>query len=397
MTTRINIIGGGIGGLTAAIAAAEQDHAVVLYEAKRELGGRAWTTTEPVRANWGPHVIYGDGTWWAWLCERGLGRPAARVPMRGRLHFRVGGRSRRMPPLETVRGLVALRRRTPPDDVSFRDWAAAEVGERPAAHLSAFMGVATFDHDPGRFSASFVHERLLRAAAPIPSARYFPGGWATLVGRLADRARELGVRIELDCRMSTLPEDGPVIVATTARAASSLLGDDRIASRGTEVALLDLELDGGSMPFIGSDMDEPGWAETYSVPDPSLAPRGHHLVQAQKGIRPGESLDDAVCRIEAMLDDTYPGWREREVWRRRARLESETGALDVPGSTWRDRPAVDRGGDVYLVNDMVAAPGLLAEVSVNAALEAVALAGREARPLRPGAREQGAGLGGAVG
>ena len=72
MSTQINIIGGGIGGLTAAITAAERGLPVTLYEAKRELGGRAWTTNEPVRANWGPHVIYGDGSWWAWLCERRL-------------------------------------------------------------------------------------------------------------------------------------------------------------------------------------------------------------------------------------------------------------------------------------------------------------------------------------
>ena len=46
--------------------------------------------------------------------------------------------------------------------------------------------------------------------------------------------------------------------------------------------------------------------------------------------------------------------------------------MDLPGTSWRDRPAIDRGDDVYLVGDMVAAPGLLAEVSHTAALTAVA-------------------------
>ncbi|HEY6425280.1 MAG TPA: hypothetical protein VIY28_18980 [Pseudonocardiaceae bacterium] len=47
-----------------------------------------------------------------------------------------------------------------------------------------------------------------------------------------------------------------------------------------------------------------------------------------------------------------------------------TGALDLPGLTWRDRPAIDRGDGVFLAGDMVAAPGLLGEVSVNSAVMA---------------------------
>jgi hypothetical protein len=54
----------------------------------------------------------------------------------------------------------------------------------------------------------------------------------------------------------------------------------------------------------------------------------------------------------------------------------------MPGTTWRDRPAVDRGDGVYLAGDMVAAPGLLSEVSWASAIEAsrLALADAAARP-----------------
>lgn len=51
-----------------------------------------------------------------------------------------------------------------------------------------------------------------------------------------------------------------------------------------------------------------------------------------------------------------------------------TGAVDLPGTSWRDRPAVDRGDGVYLAGDQVAAPGALGEVSFTNALEAVSLA-----------------------
>jgi hypothetical protein len=108
------------------------------------------------------------------------------------------------------------------------------------------------------------------------------------------------------------------------------------------------------------------------MPDPSLCPPDEHLVQAQIGMRPDESLDDAVARAERLLDAGYAGWRDRERWRRQAKIDGESGAVDLPGTSWRDRPAIDRGHGVYLVGDMVAAPGLLAEVSHASALTAVA-------------------------
>ncbi len=55
-------------------------------------------------------------------------------------------------------------------------------------------------------------------------------------------------------------------------------------------------------------------------------------------------------------------------------MTARSGPLDYPGTSWRDRPAIDRGDDVYLAGDMVAAPGLLSEVSWASALEASRLA-----------------------
>jgi hypothetical protein len=98
------------------------------------------------------------------------------------------------------------------------------------------------------------------------------------------------------------------------------------------------------------------------------------LIQAQMPIRPGESADQAGLRLERLLDASLPNRRERETWRRRQVMVGRTGALDWPGQTWRDRPAVDRGNGVYLAGDMVAAPGLLSEVAWASGVEAGGLA-----------------------
>lgn len=104
-------------------------------------------------------------------------------------------------------------------------------------------------------------------------------------------------------------------------------------------------------------------------------------MQAQVGLLPDESLADGVIRAEALCDLGYPNWRARETWRRRALLAGRSGALDYPGTSWRDRPAIDQGNDVFLCGDSVAAPSLLSEVSwssaVTAAERALRAVGRE--------------------
>ncbi len=384
----ITVIGGGLAGLVAAIECAEAGRSVRLHEASDRLGGWARSSTGDFQANFGPHVVYDDGGLWAWLDQRGLAEPAAGVRT-ATARFRVDGRSKRLPPPGMITALLRLRRRTAPADVDAHRWYTDQVGAEVAERLCSAAGVFSFDHDPGRLSAAFVHERLVRVSKLPPHTRYVPGGWATLVERLAGRARSLGVDVRTGDRVDALPA-APVIVAVPLRAARRLLDDDALQWDGTRTALLDVGLRKGRPrgPFVVSDLDESGWIECFSRPDPTLAPDGHELLQAQMGLRPDETLEEGVARIEALLDVTWPGWRRREVWRRRSAVSHATGALDLPGTTWRDRPAVDRGGGVFLAGDAVAAPGLLSEVSVASAVDAAARAvawPADRRPVEAGA------------
>ena len=208
----MTMVGGGLGGLVAAVAGAEEGFAVRLLEAKPRLGGRARSADGPSAPNWGPHVIYSDGPMWAWLDERGLARPAARPPLTAKLLFRIDGRAKRLPAPSTIRALLRLRRLTAPVDQTFTEWATEIAGDESAHRLATLMGVATFDHDPGRLSAAFVNKRLRRVTVVPPAARYIPGGWTTLVERLADRAVSLGVRVETGARIDEVPES-PVVMA----------------------------------------------------------------------------------------------------------------------------------------------------------------------------------------
>ncbi len=371
---RVTIIGGGLAGLTAAISCAEGGAEVCLLEAHEEVGGRARSTGGPYKANFGPHVIYKDGPLWSWLAERELLPPYAGVPLAG-IRFRWQGDIRRTPPLGTIPAVLRLRGREAPVDQDFRSWVVSHSDERTAAMLSAAAGVYTFHHDPGELSAAFVWRHSVRVLlSPPPTARYLIGGWSSLIEMLETRARRLGVTIETGRAVDSLPEP-PVIVATELSQARELLGDDSLDWPSGHAVCIDLGLEHRrGDPFVVSDLDEAGWIERYSAPDPSLAPEGEELVQAQVPVRPGESADQAALRLERLLDLSLPNRRERETWRRRQVMKARTGALDLPGQTWRDRPAVDRGSGVYLAGDMVAAPGLLSEVSWASAVEAGRLA-----------------------
>jgi hypothetical protein len=373
MHTHLTIVGGGLAGLVAAIAAREAGLDVTLYEARRQLGGRARTAPGAYHANWGPHVIYADGPLWAWLDRRGLARPVHRFPARARVAFRADGRARLLPPAAVSKGILRLRNAEAPLDRSFAEWATERLKDQAAAvRIAAFMGVTTFDYDPGRLSAAFVTRQLHRATSFPPMVRYVPGGWATLTARLADRARALGARVETGSPVTCLPP-APVILAVPLAQAAKLLGDPSLTWTGTRTALVDIAVTRRRQdPFILSDLDQPGFAENYGIPDRDVAPAGETLIQSQAGIRPDEDLGQAVARLEAFLKAGFAGWSDRLTWRRQLALDGETGAVDLPGTTWRDRPAGDRGDGVHIAGDMVAAPGLLSEVSHQSAVMAVA-------------------------
>ncbi|GGY95556.1 FAD-dependent oxidoreductase [Streptomyces poonensis] len=375
---RITVIGGGFAGLTAAITAAEAGAKVTLYEAHHTLGGRARTAEGPYRTNEGPHALYNGGPHWTWLKQRDLIGPLAPIPpleaARLRLHHK--GTLRRTPPLAMLK---LLRRRTAgqaPVDADFLTWAAGLAGEEAARAAAHYSAVALFHHDPGSLSAAFVHERLRRSAKLPPEARYPRGGWANVIDRMAARAWDLGVRIETRSRVDTVPErQGPVIVATSLDAARRLLGDDSLTWPSGRTALVDLALrTRRGDAFAVSDLDAPGWIERFTAQDRTLAPAGEQLVQGQIPLAPHESRADGIARAEQLLDLGFEGWRTRVTWRREATSDGRTGAVDLPGFSWRDRPAVDRGEGVYLAGDRVAAPGVLSEVSFNSALTAASLA-----------------------
>ncbi|ARZ67267.1 FAD binding protein [Streptomyces albireticuli] len=293
------------------------------------------------------------------------------------MRFRREGKLRMTVPIGYLKMIARGRRLVPPVDRSFRDWGVENFGDQAVKDSVGFLGPVLYDANPGRLSASFVFERLLRVGTPrfpLPT-RYVTGGWAGAVDQMARRARELGVKIETGSRMTELPRHGPVIVATSLDAARALLDDGTLRWESGTSTLLDLAMTPSKRDRCDVfDMDDGGFIGHYSDHDASLAPEGESLFQGEMPMRRGESKADCLARLEGLYDLAAPDWRGRVTWRRDYVSRGRTGALDLPGTTWRDRPAIDRGGDVFLAGDSVAAPGILAEVSLNSGRAAADLA-----------------------
>ncbi|OLT43161.1 hypothetical protein BJF85_03720 [Saccharomonospora sp. CUA-673] len=323
-------------------------------------------------------MFYADGPHWTWLVDHGvvgrLGRPSVRD---ARIGFRVDGDLRAIPPrrflsMLSLRRMTLTPKRAAPVDRDFHGWASERFGEETARHAANAIAVATYEADTGRLSAAFVWDLITRVFAPKPPAvRWVVGGWQSVVDRLVAVAKERGVDIVLGSRVTELPTT-PTIVATELSSARVLLGDDTLRWHSGHAALLDIAVPRARTDrFVAFDLDEGGFHENYAAQDDTVAPAGESLFQLQMPVRAAERKADAAHRLELLADHTVPGWRERARWHRTATAKGRTGALDLPGQTWRDRPAIDRGGDVALAGDMVAAPGMRGEISINSALRAV--------------------------
>lgn len=171
----ITIIGGGLAGLTAAIAAAEQGARVTLHEAHSHLGGRARSADGPYVTNDGPHTIMNNGPAWQWLIQRGVAGRYVRLSFHEwtRMRFRHQGKLRMTLPPGYMKMTLLKRDRPVPIDRSFQDWASENFpsrrSTRPSASSARSSSTATRADCPPPSSGSGCCGSA-RPSSPCPAA-----------------------------------------------------------------------------------------------------------------------------------------------------------------------------------------------------------------------------------
>ncbi|MEP7123072.1 MAG: FAD-dependent oxidoreductase [Byssovorax sp.] len=398
------VIGGGLGGLTAAAMAAKAGLSVVLLEKASEPGGRAATTEKHGFAlNLGAHALYRGGPAVAALDALGVAYPGREPPVAGGfaalgdgLHTLptgflslvstdVCGLTAKLD-FAKLLGTVGWIDAAALDGVSVTAWLDRALRTAEAkALVSAFLRVSTYSGDLDRLSAGAAVAQLQHVYKH--NVLYLDGGWQTLVRGLRRAAEAAGVTIRTGARVTAVATmddtvngvilaDGTriaasaVIVAASPAAASALLPASAILAGyardllPVRVACLDVALRSLPAPraTFALGVDRPLYASVHTA-TAKLAPEGGAVIHLLHYAPEGDARADEA-ELTALLDRLQPGWREVLVEKRFLPSMIASNALPTAAmGGLAGRPGVEVPGvsGLYLAGDWVGPKGLLAD------------------------------------
>jgi phytoene dehydrogenase-like protein len=402
MAKKITIVGGGLGGLTAAATAARAGAEVLLLEARSELGGRARTEDHNgFLLNEGAHALYAAGPGIRVLNKLGITPQGHKPPLRGYGQLREKVATMPGTPADLVRSsLIGLKAKsqlakllanprklltTELANRSMLQWVEEQVSHRDAqAVVLVAARTATYQDDLGSIAAEVAVPHLISALTD--GVLYLDGGWRQLVDRLRDVATLAGAKIDSDSKIESLADiDGcdAIILATGGPGqASKILGGRSAiartwADRAEPVYAAGLDLGMARLPLPGRrfclSLDSPLYFSTHT-PSAALAPSGGDVVHV---LRYGVSKTDPRAEMENYLDAVQPGWRDQVRAERFGKQWVVAHDRPTPSRgplTNRPGPTVPDCDGVYVAGDWVGAHGLLADASISSGEEAALLA-----------------------
>lgn len=403
---RVNIVGGGIAGLIAAVQLGQAGLAVELFESAPDLGGRARTKeVEGFFFNQGPHALYNGGALKRTLDRLGVAysgrRALAKSRMaiwRGKLHLLpVDGKSLIRTGLfgvrdkfvfaRVLRQLIAGARA----EGSFATWLDGQkFSPVMRSSVEALGRLSAYANGSGHVSAQAMLDQIRMA---LGGTQYLDHGWATFIAGLAQAARDAGVQLNTGARVERVEADaaGSRIVLADGRVATAdatilALGPHDAAALAPGVASLQEEAR-EAIPVRANTLDLalrrlPEGAEEFALGidgpfylslhsrSARLTPEGGALVHIAKYLPVGEApTRDAIAELEAVADQAMPGWRAEEV--KRQELRGMIVANGMP--RWgRPRPGVALGDapGLFIAGDWVGAEGMIADCAAASGVEA---------------------------
>ena len=411
--TRVAVVGGGVAGLVAALAARRLGATVVLLE-PHPLGGRARTDRRGgFTFNRGPRALYRGGRAEVVLRELGVDVARGGAPIvRGALAITTEG-THRLPvgPLASIatdlfgtreklgaaRRLLPLLRDPGPiaPDRSLAAWLDERgTGGRVRAFLEAMVRVATYTDAPHELSA---HDALTQARrAATSGVRYLDGGFGSIVASLLSSATEAGISVRPVAARAVGHEgggwriatsDGPidadaVVLATGGpTAAARLIGEapPSWSRLGPPARAACLELGVARVPShrFALGIDRPTYLSVHAPPA-ELAPAGHAVVHVMRYRRTGDDLAPEASRRELLDVARLAGVAPDDILEQRYLDAMEvTGAIPTAangGVAGRPSVAVAHQRGLFVAGDWVGPEGQL----LDAAVASAHTAGRQA-------------------
>lgn len=411
----VAIIGGGLAGLFAAIAAADSGARPVVFESRRTLGGRGRTdVTEGAHLNLGPHAVYRGG-----VLQRELDRLrislTGGVPNGAKSRFLRSDRVRLVPVSDhrtaVVGAMSKLGAGKDPalDRISIAEWAESSLGrsEDTVAWLFAMTRLTSYVDAPDRFAA---RPALMQIRSALRhNVRYLDGGWGPMVEALRVAAAERGVRFAASTAVERVEPAtrwgrrcwtvvtaeretvvGSVVVAAGGPAVARrllALPDAFAVGPPVEASVLDVIVPRPPKPGVLIGVDQPLYLSTHH-PVAKLLDRPGALVGLMHYLPPGGEVPEPATIREGLLThldrtDVAAGEVEWSRYLHRMTVAGGLPAAHLGGLAGRPGVAVDERPGVFIAGDWVGPEGLLADASAASGTSAGTAAARVASTAAP--------------
>jgi phytoene dehydrogenase-like protein len=367
------VIGAGMAGLSAAVAAASNGASVLVIDSRTTPGGRARTDEhEGFRRNQGPRALYLGGEAMATLARFGIeptgNRPSLNglmVDARGTAHqlpvgpaalAKTSGLSAR----EKVRfGLLYRKLLTCTDtSISVSAWLDNEsVSGRVRGVLEMLIRLSTYAADTDRISAAATGHQLGLGGQGV---RYVDGGWQSITSALMICAQSKGVQNEFGIAASSVQRLPNGNLQTTLRNGDHRTSQTVVFAGLSPTAVAELSTDAhlaavakSAHPAIAACLDlclkklprpdirialgsHRPWYLSCHTPAADLAPpTGGEVVHVMKYVPADElshSPEDDRRELEAFADMAQPGWRDELIDARYLHRMVVTHDLPRPGT-----------------------------------------------------------------
>lgn len=407
------VIGGGLGGLAAALGGAKAGLRVCVLEASARWGGRgASDSVEGFVFNQGPHAVYPAS--WAMLDALGVKVRARVVSAEGSM---LDDGERLLPIPGTLSSFLSADWLSAKDRLDLaRAFSAVTFSPaRPAQTLTQWLDaraltsnvralmetllrIATYGASPDVADADAAIAQL--RSVVLGGVRYVDGGWQSIADAMVMLLEKHGAALHVRTRVSALhrlassyrveTNEGAfvaphVVLAASPQLAGTLLRplDAHVEPTGAPLTAACLELGLARLPegAVGSAF---GTKETTYISVHSktarLAPEGAAMVHAARYLddqAPSPADDRRV--IECALDRAMPGWQSLVLHARytpralvqHARVEAPSGLAGRPSI--RVDALTEKGVmGVYRVGDWVGPKGMLLDAVLFSARTAAA-------------------------
>lgn len=402
----VNIVGGGIAGLIAAIELARAGAQVALFESAAELGGRARTKhVDGFLLNQGPHALYITGAFKRELDRLGIpytgltaSPPEPQGLYEGKLYrLPTSASSLMFSSLFSVGEKLAFAgvQKAVIDGAtgkeSFAVWLdGQDLSPLVRMSMEAIARVSSYANGPSLTHAAAMLDQIRRG---LKGVIYVDGGWAAVIGGLGKAAREAGVVVKTGAAVERVAVEGlrsrviladgsehvadatvlalgPKEAARLAPGVASLAGyaEDAVPVRANTLDLALEKLPEGARQFA-LGIDQPFYFSVHSIAA-KLAPEGGAVVHIAKYLPADETPGrDAITELEAVADLAMPGWRKFEKKRQELRGMAVTNAF-VRADKPRPGVALPDAPGLFIAGDWVGSEGMLSDASAASAVEA---------------------------